>query len=146
VNKLDSELQHLDLIDLISERHLQLRQYAENEWNERHDLYLSNSEWFILSRIYQKEDVAISAVSKSVNISRQATHKLIKRLEEKELVEITSLENNRKQKAVKLTTAGKEAFETNETLKADLEQRISRKIGADQVKILKEILNMDWGF
>jgi hypothetical protein len=80
VKHLNPELQNLDLIDLISERHLLLRSIIENLWNNSSDIYISNSEWFIMTRTYKKQPT-ISYVSKHVDISRQGTHKLIKSLE-----------------------------------------------------------------
>ena len=80
---MDTELNDLDLIDLSSERHLQLRSITEKLWNDTSDIYISNSEWFIIARVYKKQPT-ISYVSKCVNISRQATHKLIKKLKQKD--------------------------------------------------------------
>ncbi|MFJ7726679.1 MarR family transcriptional regulator [Neobacillus sp. NPDC097160] len=105
---MNSNLQHLDLFDLISEHHIQLRKISEKLWNDSNDIYLSNSEWFILARIYQKKQATISCISKRVDISRQAIHKFIKRLEVKGLVEINNLENNKKEKSIQLTKLGKE--------------------------------------
>lgn len=142
---MNSDLQNLDLIDLISERHVHLRKITEKLWNDNSDIYISNSEWFILARVYQKETATISYISKHVGISRQATHKFIKRLEENGLVEINNLENNKKEKCLHLTQFGKECFEKNDSLKAKLETKIADKIGAEKVKLFKEILKSDWG-
>ena len=79
---MDSELKNMDIIDMVSERHLQLRKLTEKRWNDSSDIYLSNSEWFIMARIYKKQPT-IAYVSKNVDISRQATHKFIKSLEAK---------------------------------------------------------------
>lgn len=144
MKKLNLNLQNLDLIDLISEHHVQLRKISEKLWNDSNNIYISNSEWFILARIYQKKQATISTISKQVDISRQATHKFIKRLEEKGIVEINNLENNKKEKSIQLTKLGKECYEKNESLKAELEKKIAEKIGAEQVKKLKEILKLDW--
>lgn len=140
-----ARLQSLDLIDLISEHHLQLRKITEKLWNDSNEMYISNSEWFILARIYQKKQATISYISKQVGISRQATHKFVKRLEEKGLIEIIDLENNRKEKGIIMTPIGNKCFEKNESLKAELEIKIADKIGSDKVKLLKEILKLDWG-
>jgi DNA-binding MarR family transcriptional regulator len=139
-----SDMQNLDLIDLISERHVQLRSITEKLWNDSSNIYISNTEWFILARIYTKKNPTISYVSKHVDISRQATHKFIKRLEENGLVEINNVENNKKEKSLKLTKLGEECYEKNEDLKAALENKIAEKIGVEQVKLLKEILKSDW--
>ncbi len=136
---------NIDLLDLISERHLLLRKKSVSLWNESSDIYISNSEWFILARIYQKGETTISYVTKHVDITRQATHKFIKRLEEKGLVETKKLKYNKKVKGIQLTELGKECYEKNESLKADLEEKIANTIGAEQINRLKGILKADWG-
>jgi DNA-binding MarR family transcriptional regulator len=143
-HKLKSYIQKLDLIDLISERHVQLRRITEKLWNDSNDIYVSNSEWFILARIYQKQQATISFISKQLDISRQATHKFIKSLGEKGLIEIYNLENNKKEKGLRLTELGKKCYEKNGALKSELENKIAEKIGADQVKLIKDILQSDW--
>lgn len=141
---MDTELQNLDLIDAISERHIQLRSITEKSWNDVSNIYISNSEWFIMARIYQKKPT-ISYVSKHVDISRQATHKFIKKLEAKGLVKISSLENNKKDKCIQLTKLGEECYEQNESLKANIEKKIASKISPEKVELLREILKSDWG-
>ncbi|WP_079504329.1 MarR family winged helix-turn-helix transcriptional regulator [Mesobacillus jeotgali] len=140
---LNSELQDLDLVDLLSERHTLLRKISEKAWNNQSDIYISNSEWYIMARIYKKKPT-ISYINKNVEISRQAIHKFIKNLAEKGLVEINNLENNKKEKWIQLTPLGEECYEKNAKLKANLEIRIAEKIGDEQVKLLKEILKLDW--
>ncbi len=80
VKPLNSELQNLHLIDLISERHVLLRRICEKSWNDSSDIHISNSEWYIMARIYNKKPT-LSYVTKHVDISRQATHKFVKNLE-----------------------------------------------------------------
>ena len=141
---LDSELHNLDLIDLLSEHHILLRRITEKLWNDSSDIYISNSEWFIIARIYQKQPT-ISYVSKQVDISRQATHKLIKSLESKGLVVVNNVENNKKDKCIKLTALGEECYEKNESLKATIEKKIADHIGTERLILLKDILKADWG-
>ncbi|WP_156288964.1 MarR family winged helix-turn-helix transcriptional regulator [Oceanobacillus salinisoli] len=141
---MNSELQNLDLIDTLSERHLQLRKLTEKLWNDNSDIYISNSEWFIMARIYKKQPT-ISYVTKNINISRQATHKLIKQLDSKNLLEINNVEYNKKDKYLRLTKLGEECYEKNEALKANLEKKIGNKIGEDNLVMLKDILKWDWG-
>lgn len=141
---LDLELKNLDLINILSERHLQLRKITEKRWNDSSDIYLSNSEWFIMARIYKKHST-IAYVSKHVDISRQATHKFIKSLEAKGLVEINNVENNKKDKRIRLTKLGEECYEKNESLKASLEKEIAAKIDPAQLRLLKDFLKSDWG-
>lgn len=141
---MNSNLEHLDIIDLLSERHLQLRRICEENWNRNNEIYISNSEWFIMARIYRKQPT-ISHVTKHVDISRQATHKLIRNLEAKGLVEISSLAHNKKDKTIRLTELGELCYEKNEQQKAKLEHAISAAIGADTLETLKRILKTDWG-
>jgi DNA-binding MarR family transcriptional regulator len=139
----NSELQNLDLIDLLSERHSLVRRISEKAWNDQSEIYISNSEWYIMARIYKRQP-SISYVTKNVEISRQAIHKFIKKLSEKGLVEIKNVENNKKEKCIQLTALGEECYEKNEALKAQLENKIAAKIGTEQVTILKDLLKLDW--
>jgi DNA-binding MarR family transcriptional regulator len=139
----NSELQNLDLIDLLSERHSLVRRIAEKAWNTQSEIYISNSEWYIMARIYKKQPT-ISYVTKNVEISRQAIHKFIKNLSEKGLVEVNNVENNKKEKCIRLTALGEECYEKNESLKAQLENKIAENIGIEQVTILKDLLKLDW--
>lgn len=141
---MEAKFKNLDLIDVLSERHLELRKKTEELWNDSSDIYLSNSEWFIMARIYKKHPT-IAYVTRNVDISRQATHKFIKNLKAKGLVEISDVEHNKRDKSIRLTKLGEECYEKNEALKADLEKNIADKIGDEQVEVLHEILKMDWG-
>lgn len=141
---MNSDLQELDLVDLISERHVLLRGIIEKLWSDSGEIYISNSEWFIMARIY-KQQPTISYITKHVDISRQAVHKFVKSLESKGLVEVTNSKNNNKEKCIHLTPLGEECYKKNLAIKAELENRIAKKIGAEKLEILKCIFKMDWG-
>lgn len=138
------ELQNLNVIDLLSERHAMLHRLVENKWSEHNQIYISNSEWYILSKIYKKQPT-ISEVTKSVDFSRQATHKFIKKLQEKGLVEVSNVEHSKKHKAIGMTKFGEECYEENKRIKIELQQWLVQAIGEDQVSNLKNILKLDWG-
>lgn len=144
VSELNSNFENLDLVDLLSERNYLLRNLAEKLWNDHSDIYISNSEWFIMARTYKKQPT-IAYISKHVDISRQATHKFIKNLEAKGLVEVQNVENNKKEKCLRLTPLGEDCYEKNEALKSALEKQIEERIGTSHLFILKEILSMNWG-
>lgn len=139
-----TELQHLNLIDLLSERHSLVRMIGEKSWNDHNDIHISNSEWYILARIY-KQEPTIAYVRKHVDISRQALHKHIKNLATKNVLEINDVEHNKKEKYVRLTVLGEECYEKNMEIQARLEARIAEEIGEEQVENLKTILMLDWG-
>lgn len=141
---MNSELQNLDLIDLISERNVVLRKVIEKSRNDSNDIYISNSEWFIIARIYKMHPTNISYVSKHLGISRQATHKFIKNLEAKGLIEVTNSKDNNRDKCLRLTPLGEECYVKNASLKAELEKKIAEKIGVEKVEALKEVLKLDW--
>lgn len=138
------DLNNLNLIDVLSERHIKLRKITENLWNENNDINLSHSEWSIMTRIYKKQPT-IAYVSRNVEISRQATHKFIKQLASKGLVEISDAKINKKEKNIHLTELGVSCYEKNEALKADLERKIADNIGSEQLQLLEDILKSDWG-
>lgn len=139
----DAELERLDLIDLLSERHNQVRRISEKAWNDQSEIPISNSEWYIMSKIYKKQPT-IASVNRTVEISRQAIHKFIKQLSAKGLVEVESLENNKKEKRIGLTALGEECFEKNEALKSQLEDKIAEAISEEQLAALKNVLKQDW--
>ncbi|MCC3356302.1 MarR family winged helix-turn-helix transcriptional regulator [Bacillus sp. REN16] len=141
---MDQKLDKLDLLDSISERHNQLRKLSEELWNNHSDIAISNSEWYIMSRIYKKQPT-IAYVSKNVDITRQATHKFIKGLKSKGLVDVMNVENNKKVKSIQLTPLGEECYEKNEALKAKIEKQLAEKIGEEQIELLKSVLKMEWG-
>ncbi|WP_156851245.1 MarR family winged helix-turn-helix transcriptional regulator [Planococcus donghaensis] len=139
----DVELENLNLIDLLSERHIATRRITELAWDKESDIQISNSEWLIMAHIY-KQQPTIASVTKNLDITRQATHKFIKNLAAKGLVEVQNVENNKKEKCIRLTTLGEECHEEHEVVKKQLENQIAKKIGVDQLKILKDILKGDW--
>ncbi len=134
------EVQHLDLFDLISERHSTIRRILEEKWNEMSDISISNSEWYIMSKVNNHQPT-ISMVAKNVQISRQAAHKFIKKLASKGLVEIVPGSNNR-DKCIQLTDLGQICVDKYIILKKEIEMKISEMIDVHQ---LKTILKSDWG-
>lgn len=143
VKKLKDELQNRDVIDLLSERHEILRRLAEEKWNKHNHIYISNSEWNILGKIYNKQ-LTISDVAKDVDFSRQATHKFIKNLEAKGLVTVCKVEHSKKHKAIRMTEFGEECYKKNEQYKAEIEQQLINTIGEEHVTRLKHILRLNW--
>lgn len=120
-----------------------LRGKIEEYWNENSELRVSNSEWFILARVYKKSPT-IASISKSVDITRQATHKLVKGLEAKGLVEIHQAERSKKEKTVRLTEYGIENYEHYLSIKESLKNKIATTIGEEKFKFLKDILAAEW--
>ena len=133
----------LNLIDLISERHVYIRTHIEKIWNEKYDIKMNNTEWHVIAKLYSGMDT-IADITRKVHVSRQATHKLIKNLEQKQLIEIYDDQNNKKIKKVRLTQFGKQCYEQHMAIKEQMEASIEQSIGTKLYEQLKKGLSMDW--
>lgn len=140
---MDRELMNTELIDLINDKHIMLKNVYEQKWNKYCNITITNSEWVILSLIYGKQPT-ISEISQQVHISRQATHKCIKILNSKGLIVINNVENNNKNKCLKLTTLGEKYYMENELIKKNIEDDITSKIGDENLALLKDLLKKEW--
>ncbi|MGC9615043.1 MarR family transcriptional regulator [Staphylococcus pasteuri] len=90
------DYEKLDFVDLISERHSHLRGIVEDLTNQEiTDSKLSSSEWYVIFRIYKKQ-LSFVELNQSVNLSRQAIHKVVNKLQDKEIAVIKDVEGNKK--------------------------------------------------
>lgn len=137
------QLEKMDLLDLYTNKYVLLRKLCEKTWNNMNDIPITNSEWSIISIVYGNQP-SISEVSQQVDISRQATHKCIKTLKSKDLIEINNVENNKRDKCLKLTAYGEKCYFEYEALKEAIEKDIEDKIGTEKLIILKNLLKDDW--
>lgn len=142
MRRLYENLEDMDLIDLINSRHLLLNEVRVDLWGRISDISVSNSEFYIMSKIYQKKPT-ISSISKQVHFTRQATHKFIRKLEEKGLIEVQQA--NLRDKCVLLTKVGEEYYGKYVALKNEIESRVAEQIGLANLKKLKDLLKMEWG-
>ncbi|MCD8888087.1 winged helix DNA-binding protein [Staphylococcus arlettae] len=139
----NQQLHELDFIDLLSERHAQLRQLTETAANVDQQSKISSSEWYIIS-IIGAETYTLSELTELVKLTRQAIHKTVKQLEQKELVVLKAVTGNKKEKCVNLTTLGRDLWQRNQAYQQELEQHIKTKIGVAQFEQLKALLQTDW--
>lgn len=123
---------------------MNLRKKVEHMWNATNKIKISNSEWLIISHVY-KQKPTIATVTKQLDITRQATHKLIKGLEEKGIMEVHNALHNKKDKCVTLTIFGESIYEEYAKIKNKLESEISHHIGEEKLQLLKMIISSDWG-
>ncbi|MCF3944845.1 MarR family winged helix-turn-helix transcriptional regulator [Oceanobacillus alkalisoli] len=137
------EIVTVDIFDLLNKKHREARDAIANRWNDRNEIQLTNSEWFILDLInYGKE--LIADVGKNGKFTRQGTHKLIRKLEKRGLVKTEPTEHNKRSKYVQLTPLGIICYEENKELKTVLEERIRHTLGDEKYEDLVTILSMDW--
>lgn len=132
------------LFDLLQERFHEMNELLENLWVSFSNKPISLSEWNIIAKI-SGQKLFLSQVTKQVSISRQATHKIVKQLEEKGIVEIFKVEYNKRDNCICLTPYGEQCYKKFEELKKEIEKEITEKIGDKNFQMMKNILQKDWG-
>lgn len=128
-----------NLVDLISERHKELRNKVRTRWKENGGEDISNTETYILSLVENK-DITMAEIARIIGISRQGVHKSVKNLVEKGYLEIQSMDNSQRAKTVQLTEKGRECCNSMDKIKAEIEDEIRENIGAERIQLLKDIL------
>lgn len=136
----DNFLNKLNLIDLISEKHLQLR----DKVSELSVDDVNKTESHILAVLEREARLTISEISKIIHISRQGTHKCVQGLLAKQYVTILPIEGNLRDKHVMLTEKGKQCCHDLLKIKQELENQIVEKLGNEQVEALKILLQRNW--
>ncbi|WP_313636799.1 helix-turn-helix domain-containing protein [Paenibacillus sp.] len=137
---MDNHLQEMNLIDLLSEKHLVLRKIVTDQDPDQ----INKTESHILAVLETHQMLSISEISRVINISRQGTHKSIQGLLSRNYVEAVEVEGNQRDKNIILTQKGIECNQRMMITKIELEQRIANKIGAANVELLKSLLKEDW--
>jgi len=140
---MQTDTREIDIISLISEKNSQLRKLCENQWNAGQHVKITSTEWYVLSQLYNAEP-SVSQVAKSVNITRQATHKCLRSLQEKGLLKIVIRPHNKRNRFIVLTPYGNQCWAEYSTIKKQLEEQIALTIGADNVNLIKEHFSKDW--
>ncbi|MEH7073442.1 MarR family transcriptional regulator [Neobacillus drentensis] len=136
-----NHLQGLNLVDLLSERHLQLRRKVNTQWHERGMGNINQTESHMLS-IIEKESVTIAESARKMNFTRQAAHKCAQGLIEKGFIDF--IRNNQRDKSLILTEKGKNYCSDTLLIKHRIEKEIAEKIGQDNLILIKNLLQTDW--
>lgn len=133
--------ENLNLIDLISEKHITLRRVVEERWrmNEAEDI--SHTEALLLAKVSMGK-ISLAEVGRQANISRQAMYKCAKKLEEKGYLKSVIYDSGNKY--MELTNRGIEYCEKSTMLKLSIEEEITKVLGTESTKILKELLKKNW--
>jgi DNA-binding MarR family transcriptional regulator len=137
---MDNHLQEMNLIDLLSEKHLVLRKIVTDQDPDQ----INKTESHILAVLEAHQMLSISEISRIINISRQGTHKSIQGLLSRNYVEAVEVEGNQRDKNIILTQKGIECNQRMMVTKIELEQRIANKLGAANVELLKSLLKEEW--
>lgn len=131
----------LNIIDLISEKHIILRRNVEERWKICEEEEISHTEALLLAKI-KMEKISIAEVARQANISRQAMFKCAKKLEARGYLKF--VKNERNNKYTELTEKGKNYCEKSKELKEKIEKEISIILGKDNLEMLKNLLVKDW--
>lgn len=131
----------LNIIDLISEKHIILRRGVEERWAELEEEDISHTEALLLAKINMGK-ISIAEVARQANISRQAMFKCAKKLEVRGYLKFVVNESNNKY--TELTVKGKDYCKKSTELKEQMEREIAEVLGKDKVEALKDLLSRDW--
>lgn len=132
-----------DTIDLLYKHYKQLREAVVTTWNLQNNIQITTSEWYILNCI-REGATTIPDILKKVDISKQAVHKFVKVLEDKQLVQTELIKAPKTQKRVELTPLGEEVYHHSLEIKKDIDRKIEKSIGQKNFKQLQAVLQMKW--
>lgn len=131
----------LNIIDLISEKHIILRRDVEERWAECEEEDISHTEALLLAKVNMGK-ISIAEVARQANISRQAMFKCAKKLEMRGYLKFVISESNNKY--TELTDKGKDYCRKSTKLKEQIEREIANVIGKAELEVLKDLLSKDW--
>lgn len=137
---MNNYLQEMNLIDLLSEKHLTLRKKVIDSISDD----LNKTETHILAILEFHQRLSISEISRILNLTRQGTHKSIQGLLSSGYVQGVDVENNYRDKHIALTSKGLEANKNMMVIKKQFEQQIINKLGEANVELLKALLIENW--
>ena len=136
-----SNFQGLNIIDLISEKHITLRREVEERWSESGEEDITHTEAMLLAKINMGK-ISLAEVARQANVSRQAMHKCARKLEDKGYLKFIASESN--QTYTSLTEKGILYCKKSNELKEKIEQEIAENLGRENMELIKEILKNKW--
>lgn len=136
-------LNDLNIIDLVSEKHQDLRKKVRELWVKNGEEDVSQTESHMLAMLEIKS-MTIAETARKINISRQATHKCAQNLISNGYIKITLIEGNQRDKLIMLTEKGKKFCSNMLILKKKVEKHIEKNIGKKNLEKLKQCLKENW--
>lgn len=136
-------LSDLNIIDLVSEKHQELRKKVRELWIKNGGEDVNQTESHMLAMLEIKS-MTIAETARKINISRQATHKCAQNLIANGYIKISSIEGNQRDKLIMLTEKGKNFCSNMLILKKTLEEQIEKNIGKKNLEKLKQCLKENW--
>ncbi|WOT06836.1 MarR family winged helix-turn-helix transcriptional regulator [Shewanella youngdeokensis] len=136
-------LKTLGVVDLISEKHKQLRHNMMSTIDEQCDDHFSSIEVFLISLVAFKP-MSVSETARYMAISRQAAHKHVKQLINLGYIELTTSESNRRDKIVTPTEKGLLLSKQFNAIKQQKEAKLEALIGTQDYQVIKAIFEKNW--
>ncbi len=130
----------LGLIDLISEKHMELRK----KLHEASGQPVNKSEAHILAVLEANGVLSISQIGRLIGMTRQGVHKYMLGLQTAGLVAPATADGNARDRRVELTPHGLETVRLLEETKQRLEEEITRRLGKAEMERLLELLRGKW--
>ena len=134
-------LRNLNIIDLISEKHIALRREVEERWSKSGEEEITHTEAMLLAKINMGR-IPLAEVARQANVSRQAMHKCAKKLEDKGYLKFIASETN--QTYTSLTEKGILYCKKSNELKEKIEQEITESLGEENIKLIKKLFEREW--
>ena len=91
-----------------------------------------------------KGPASVSELARRLGISRQSLHQTVLLACERGLVELTPDRDNQRVRLVRFTSAGKRMSRTVIAVDRSLERELAKRIGANNIRVLKELLALPW--
>lgn len=139
-----SEFNMFGLIDLVSDKHTELRGEVRQRWIKNGNEDVTPQEHYLMTRLELHQQLTIAETARKMNISRQAAHKCAKGLVEKGLIVAETSEENLREKLLQLTSKGLESCKEMTWIKEEIEKEIVDTLGQEKVNVLKDILKANW--
>ena len=140
---MEEYIKNLNLIDLISEKHKELRKHTFEIRNNKNFDEISSAETHLIAMLSIK-DMTIADCARKMGLSRQAVHRCSKDLIAENYIISISVEGNHRDKLLQLTEKGINHYNEMVLLKNELEKKIAKNIGIKNVEFLKELLKKEW--
>lgn len=99
----------------------------------------SNAEFRLFSAL-RGESKSISQLSRYLGVSRQAVHQTVHKLIEKNIVQLESTENNKRDKLVVITPEGRNVQKVVAEHFQIIEKKVAKNIGSKNLELLRQLL------
>ncbi|WP_085300027.1 MarR family winged helix-turn-helix transcriptional regulator [Cognaticolwellia mytili] len=106
-------------------------------------LGLTYTQFIVLMALWEKDNISISELAKNAKLSKATMTPLLKRLEQKELIERQMLAGNERQKNIALTDAGKLLSQQSSkiTEQAFCMSKLSKEQAETVIEICHQLVN-----